>query len=382
MTRVLYYSGHPDISSYTNAGYATHMRGAIGAFERAGFEVERLISGDSSSAAAGSERELTRRRVAESLPWGLRTSLRDIRQIRSDRRGARRLSAIREPSFVYERYAVGHLAAARYCADRQIPLVLEINAPFSERLELGGTRPTDALMRRRMQAALSSATTLVTVTSALLDQLSLEGFRLPDDAVVKSNGVTPTPPLSSFRAGRTQQSIAYLGSMAPWQEVPLLIAAFDSVVRAFPSAVLHLIGDGDGFESVLREVQRRDLTGSIRIHGALERAAFGRILETASIGVLPGTADYCSPVKLFDYAQHGLSLVAPRSQGVEEVFTHGTTATLFEPGDKESLVKAILSLLEEPSLADSRAISAHSVVTESYTWDHVCGPVIERFQSR
>ena len=121
---------------------------------------------------------------------------------------------------------------------------------------------------------------------------------------------------------------------------------------------------------------RTDLRGIIILTGSIPNHEVPKYLAAADIGLQPGAIEYSAPLKLIEYMAAGLAIVAPRTPSIEEVFTDGVNAVLFDPQDDEALINRLTYLHGDPQerrrLADRARQDAHP-----YTWTANARKVLE-----
>ena len=80
-------------------------------------------------------------------------------------------------------------------------------------------------------------------------------------------------------------------------------------------------------------------------------------------------AYYMSPLKLFEYMASGKAILATDLPSVTDVLTHGETAYIVEPGNKDALCEAIITLKNDKELREKLGRNARKIVLEKYTWE-------------
>jgi len=88
------------------------------------------------------------------------------------------------------------------------------------------------------------------------------------------------------------------------------------------------------------------------------------------------SADYTSPLKLFEYMASGVPIVASDLPSMKEILRHGENAWLVRPGDPLALAEGIRILLSDRKRAESLAKTAREDV-RSYTWEARAAQIID-----
>lgn len=87
--------------------------------------------------------------------------------------------------------------------------------------------------------------------------------------------------------------------------------------------------------------------------------------------------DYAYPIKIFEYQAMGRLVLASALKGVRQIIRHLENGYLIESGDKESLIKGIRFLFENPVICDQLVKNAQRDVVQ-YDWDKIHREIIGR----
>jgi glycosyltransferase involved in cell wall biosynthesis len=261
---------------------------------------------------------------------------------------------------------------------RGTPVILNAHDTF---LELFATKydrpPGDRLewvlrCEERLSAALASR--VVTITDKARVRLESRGVGVGRTTVVMNSPDEHVfgPPREPVRwPGEGPLRVLYHGGLAPRFGVQTLIEAWTHLRESAPRLHLRVCGSGedrDRLAALAAEIAPE------RIHVTPEPVPFERIpaeLEAAHIGVVPTLEDRFTelllPVKLMEYVQMGLPVVASRLPGISGYFSERDLCE-FTPGDPADLARAIESLCADPAAARERAARATTRLAE-IAWD-------------
>jgi glycosyltransferase involved in cell wall biosynthesis len=165
-------------------------------------------------------------------------------------------------------------------------------------------------------------------------------------------GITPSAPV-----------VLYAGTFEPYQGLPILLDAVQQVRDTVPNAVFVLVGgSGESAEAIGREVERRSLTGGVRLLGRKPREQMPDYLAMADVLVSPRSYGDNLPLKVFDYLAAGRPIVATDLPAHRSVLDD-SRAMLTEPS-AAGLARGIARLLSRPEdsarlAAAGRAYAAH-----------------------
>ena len=159
--------------------------------------------------------------------------------------------------------------------------------------------------------------------------------------------------------------IIYTGTLAPYQDVGLLLEAFAIAFRQRPDLRLSLCASS-GFEPW--ESRAR----ALRVRGAIDVlpdtfAELPRRLAAARIAVMPRTCCPGIPQKLLNYMAAGKAIVA--SAGSAKILEDGVTGLIIPNGKVQDFADALLRLAADAPLAAALGKRAREQVVERCSWD-------------
>lgn len=159
--------------------------------------------------------------------------------------------------------------------------------------------------------------------------------------------------------------IIYTGTLAPYQDLGLLLEAFALAFRRRPDLRLSLCASSS-FEPW--EARAR----ALRIRGAIDVlpdafAELPRRLAAATIAVLPRTCCPGIPQKLLNYMAAGKAIVA--SAGSAKILEDELTGLVVPNGNAQAFAEALLRLAGDAPLAARLGTRARQQVLERCSWD-------------
>lgn len=159
--------------------------------------------------------------------------------------------------------------------------------------------------------------------------------------------------------------------------IDVLLQAWYLVQKQCPQARLIIVGTGP----IQRELGylRQEL-------GLLESVEFADLqhdvptqLSRAGIFVLPSRWEGM-PNALLEAMACGLACVATRVSGSEDIISHGNNGLLVKPEDYQEMAEALLSLLQDPTLAQNYGQAARLTVEQCYPLDRMMDSYINFYQ--
>lgn len=168
---------------------------------------------------------------------------------------------------------------------------------------------------------------------------------------------------AAWGAGDDDLVVAHVGRLAPEKNLPLLLAAFDSICRYAPSARLLLVGDGPSRRQLERQHPEHIFAGMR--HGEDLAAHYA----SADLFLFPSMTETYGNVTLEALAS-GLPVVAYRMAAAAELIRHGDNGMLADPGASEQFVRAALDLVTRAG-ARRRAAEAAPRSVAALDWERI-----------
>jgi glycosyltransferase involved in cell wall biosynthesis len=280
----------------------------------------------------------------------------------------------RQPDAVlYERHAYFMFMGVLLGKWLKRPVVLEVN-------ELAGfTRVRGLIMERlarRIDAwVFSRADHILCVSRVLADEAQQRGAR-SERVHVLPNAIDP----NRFRTPRPGQSvrarlglegsivIGHVGLFYFWDRLDVLIEAVKSIRDQRPEIKVLLVGDGPEMENLKRTAFRLGMERAVIFSGPVPRDDVPAYIDAMDICVLPNSNAFGSPIALFEFMAMGKPCVVPDLGPMRDVIDDNMTGILFPRGDFGALQKALVRVIEDPSLRTQVGARARDTVLQHHTW--------------
>ncbi len=146
---------------------------------------------------------------------------------------------------------------------------------------------------------------------------------------------------------------------------------------ARPNAVFLLFG---GYEKDIANRRKANRLTNLHYMGFLPHAEVRDAMMAMDVLLMPyqkkvsigvsghDTADWMSPVKMFEYMAAGAPIVASRLPALEEVLNDGVDSLLAAPADSAEWNDCLDRLLSDPDQAEMLARSARAAYQREYNW--------------
>ncbi len=135
-----------------------------------------------------------------------------------------------------------------------------------------------------------------------------------------------------------------------------------------PSATLTMVGGGQLQAELAQYIHRLKLSG-VRLYGPAQPHEISRLYDEADIFLNTSAIDNL-PLTLIEASASGLPIVSTRAGAIPDLITDGRDGLLAPVGDVEQLTHHILTLLQQPELAQ-RLSAAAAANAARFTWSRV-----------
>jgi glycosyltransferase involved in cell wall biosynthesis len=172
-------------------------------------------------------------------------------------------------------------------------------------------------------------------------------------------GVAPDAPLTVF-----------VGRLAAQKELPLLMEAFERIVRDRPDAVLALVGDG------LLRAELRQLASSLRLDrnviftGRLDTAGVLKWLQAGDVFTLISAAEGL-PCALIEAMAVGLPAVVSDILAHRQLVDSEVEGIVTQLRNQKSIARGVLRLLDEPATRVRMGAAARQRMLETFATQKV-----------
>lgn len=299
---------------------------------------------------------------------------------------AREILSNRKISFIYQRYSVNHFSGIKLAKFFKVPLVTEYNGSEIWVNRWWGTKSKyEDLIEQIEMANLKLSDLVVVVSQALKDELISRGIQ-DEKILVNPNGVNPevySPGIDGTEVRKNYDLegkivVGFIGTFGKWHGAEVLAYAFAKLMNDFPEfkkyVRLFLIGDGITLPEVKRILSEQGVMEYCKFSGTVPQSKGPSHLSACDLLVSPhvpnpdGTPFFGSPTKLFEYMAMGKGIVASDLDQIGKILVHDQTAWMVKPGDPNSLMIGIKTLIENGEARVRLGQSARKEVVLHYTW--------------
>jgi glycosyltransferase involved in cell wall biosynthesis len=211
------------------------------------------------------------------------------------------------------------------------------------------------------------------VTRAFLVSLGVPRQRIsviPNGFHQRDFTPTPLPP-------RTDQppTLLYIGTLADWQGLDLLIKAMPAILEKAPVR-LRIVGHGRGRQrkTLLKKIQKMGLAENISLEDSVPHHQVPGLVQQADLCIAPlgfndrNVTQGCCPIKVIEYMGAARPVVAANLPVVRELVREEIDGLLFTPDDPGDLTRQVLRVLQDPALAQRLSQQASERAHALYPW--------------
>jgi len=248
---------------------------------------------------------------------------------------------------VLAEYGMVGVAVRNICQHLNIPLVVHFH---------GYDASVRSILDRQQQAysiMFQQAKAVVVVSRAMERRILSLGC--PADKIIYAP-YGPNPAFFPVEPLFTQKLFVSVGRFVDKKAPYYTILAFKEVLKSFPDARLVMAGDGPLLNTCRNLMSRLGIEKQISLPGVItadvlrsylqDALAFVQHSITADNGDSEGT-----PVGILEASAAGIPVIATIHAGIPDVIIDGETGLLVEEHDVDGMAQAMISLLNDVSLA-------------------------------
>lgn len=166
---------------------------------------------------------------------------------------------------------------------------------------------------------------------------------------------------------QNQVDICFIGRLMSHHKFDILIEALNLISTRIV-VNFHILGSG--FESIYKKLSLNKI--NVFKYGFLSRKEINKVVINFHIGVIAGSPEYTSNMKLFDYASGNCAVIAPSIINFKFWFQE---ELCFFDGSAKDLAEKIQFLINDVNFINHYGQKLHYKVRQQFTWDKIYGEV-------
>lgn len=172
---------------------------------------------------------------------------------------------------------------------------------------------------------------------------------------------------TSFNGNSNIKKVSYVGSFYKGRGIDLIL----HLAKKFPMLMFELYGKANNnFKTDLKNVKIYDYVNYCNVPNILRNSDLLLMPYSKKVSVRSktlNTANYCSPLKMFDYLAAGRIIVSSKLEGICEVLKHKKNAIIVDDFDYKSWEKEINNILNNKYDIATIQKNAFNTANE-FTW--------------
>jgi len=281
---------------------------------------------------------------------------------------------------IYERYALGKSAAARFAASNSIPLVLEVNAPLADEQRRWRGSSDEDEDARQDAFAMGGACKVIAVSSDVA-RYAIERGASADRVEVFPNGIDTDRFNLSQRSHSVRQSlippgrfvIGFHGRLRPWHGFDMLVDVVSKLLEHGHDIHLLVVGEGD-FDELKRLPENRHTRVEWQPHREIPR--FVAAFDALPLTYHPDMPCYFSPLKLMEAMACGVVPLVPDLGDLPAAVQHRETGLVYSAGNENQLLEQLQALITDENMLQSIGGRA-AVEAGRHSWTRIAQYVLE-----
>lgn len=164
----------------------------------------------------------------------------------------------------------------------------------------------------------------------------------------------------------TRFDILYIGRLVPEKGLDHLITAIPKLRDFKNDIMVGIVGDGDLLKPLLSKAESTGIKDNVRFLGHQENPI--PYLLKSSLLIQPSMREGFGRT-IIEAMSCKVPVVASNVEGIKDIITNKENGLLFEYGNINELIKAVISILNDKSLSESLTLNAFKDYQLNYTKD-------------
>jgi glycosyltransferase involved in cell wall biosynthesis len=265
-----------------------------------------------------------------------------------------RAIAERKPGLIHAQFGLGGALALPIAQKTGLPLVVTFHggdATKDKHFERRALIPT--IFQRRRDRMVETARTILCVSRFVRDRLIERGF--PAGKLITHYLGIDIPAEVVLPPVGASGTVLFVGRLVEKKGVDTLIDAMAILRQSAPGLDLSVIGDGPARSELEKHAQAVGI--KVKFHGWLDEKKVHSAMRRALLLAVPsrtaaGGDSEGLPTVIMEAMAFGVPVVATHHAGIPEIISDKVTGLLAPEADAGALAEAILTLKNEPDLAN------------------------------
>ncbi len=178
-----------------------------------------------------------------------------------------------------------------------------------------------------------------------------------------------------------QKIILCVGRLYYRKGIATLLQSIPEVVQKFEDAKFVISGKGfkKNEERFRTLAERLKIKKSVMFLGYVPDEKLPDLYAASDMFVLPALYENF-PFAILEAQSTGLPVISTKVGGIPEFLTNNKNGLLVDPGDPEQLAQGIMTLLQDPELAEELGRCGRRLVKEKFAWPLIASQVVDLYR--
>lgn len=162
--------------------------------------------------------------------------------------------------------------------------------------------------------------------------------------------------------------LLFLGMIIPRKGIIDLLDAIMSIDCRLPKDVKVKLYGSDKNHNIINLIDSRNLQNRVEFCGWLNTKDKAKVFNDTMINILPSYNEGL-PMTILETMAFGIPNISTAIAAIPEVIEDGKNGYLMSPGDRDTLGKRIIELVENPILREEFSENSYKTITENFSVD-------------
>lgn len=267
------------------------------------------------------------------------------------------------------------------------PLLSTIHSTESGRS--GGIENNLQYHLHEVEADLCAESTKVIVASRYMKNEVSSLFNLSRDKTsVIFNGVYSRPfqrkksknlnLMHDSYADPSEKIVLFVGRMFLQKGPQVLLDAAERIVEINSNVRFIFVGEGPLKQDLIELTQKKDISSKIEFTGFIDDTKLRTLYHIADVAVFPSLYEPFGIV-ILEAMSEGCPVIGSNTGGLSEIIRNGRNGILVLPGDVNSLMNAILEVLNDATLQKKLRKNGLKEVRSKYEWNRIANKTLQLY---
>ena len=310
--------------------------------------------------------------LKRNVPGFIKQFLSDLKVIKDNKSMFEEISKTPKPDIIIELMRYGSELGSKLKEHFNVPLIAYFDAPAIEenRYLTGRSSLFYKFFHACENRTIKMADKVIVYSSAITDYWTkrIPGIDINKFEIFQTLDYSRLTFIENKQYG-SPLTIGFVGSFLKWHRVENLVKAFENLRKKGFKANLLLIGAGEEYEAIKRQVSVSTYKEDIIMTGFIDGDKLIEFRNRIDIGVMPGTHWYCMPTKVFEYGASRIASLAPGTESIRRMFVENDEVVFLNDFTADELERELSKLIQTPSQIEKLARNLQNKIFKNNSID-------------